>query len=73
MMTKPKHAKRKYRNAEGALVDHGLPGWAVHKMFALQEQLENALPWERAELQRKLDHLIKVEVPKWESEQHDDT
>ena len=54
------------RNANGAQVDYTLPGWAVIKLFSLQEMRENAPPWERASIQAQIDHLLKVEVPEWE-------
>lgn len=54
---RPKHGRIK---CDGSVVDEGLPGWAIDSLFKLQASLENALPWERADIQAQIDALLKA-------------
>jgi hypothetical protein len=48
-------------NKDGSVVDEGLPGWAIDRLFKLQAQLETALPWERAELEAQIQAVLKAD------------
>lgn len=53
---KPAHGRI---NCDGSVVDEGLPGWAIEKLFKLQAKLETALPWERASLQAQIQAVLE--------------
>lgn len=48
-------------NCDGSVVDEGLPGWAIEKLFKLQAKLETALPWERAELKVQIQQIMQAD------------
>ena len=42
-----KRPKRGRINRDGAVIDEGLPGWAIERLFILQRALEVAMPWDK--------------------------
>ena len=58
---KPAHGRI---NKDGSVVDEGLPGWAIDRLFKLQAQLETALPWERADIEAQIESVLKADYNK---------
>jgi len=54
---KPTHGRI---NKDGSVVDEGLPGWAIERLFKLQAELETAMPWQRAAIEREIEQIKKA-------------
>lgn len=52
-----KRPQRGRINKDGALIEEGLPGWAIEKLFALQKKLETAMPWDKDSLIAQINQI----------------
>jgi len=50
-------------NKDGSVVDEGLPGWAIERLFKLQADLETAMPWQRAAIERAIKEVKETAKP----------
>ena len=56
-----KRPQRGRINKDGAVIEEGLPGWAIEKLFKLQRRLECAMPLERDDINTKIKQILEAD------------
>ena len=56
-----KRPQRGRINKDGSVIEEGLPGWAIEKLFKLQRRLECAMPWERDDIKTKIKQIMEAD------------